>query len=441
MDEELGNKDGMANATGNIGSVYSDQHDYARAVAWHFKGLKMYEEIGSKKGEAVFLGDIGRDYLSMVLDTTSSRPATVNGLPMPYKTDSLAPKDRTARLHKAVAYLDKAISYDKEISSLNELQSDYRSLSTADSLLGNYKGSLIALSQYIIIKDSVFSKENSMKIARLEYQKKAATDSLKNAQEKHIVQLKYQQQRTYTYFGIAGVIALVGFSFFMLSSNKLLMKEKKRSDDLLLNILPSEVAEELKTKGAAAARQYDDVTVLFTDFVDFTKAGERMSPQQLVNELDNCFKAFDGILSKYNIEKIKTVGDAYIAVSGLPAANPNHAADIVAAAVEIACFMEQRKSQLGDETFEIRIGIHSGSVVAGIVGVKKFAYDIWGDTVNIAARMEQNSEPGKINISETTHELVKDKFECAYRGEIEAKNKGAMKMYFVRKLVTANQLV
>jgi adenylate cyclase len=210
-----------------------------------------------------------------------------------------------------------------------------------------------------------------------------------------------------------------------------LKNEKKKTDDLLLNILPEEIAEELKQKGSSGARHFDHVSVLFTDFVNFTKAGERMSPQELVDELDTCFKMFDSIISKYGIEKIKTIGDAYMAVCGLPTADSEHATKVATAAVEIRQYIAERRKQMGDKAFEIRIGIHSGSVVAGIVGVKKFAYDIWGDTVNTAARMEQNSEPGKINISQTSYELVKDSFNCHYRGEIDAKNKGALKMYFL----------
>lgn len=210
-----------------------------------------------------------------------------------------------------------------------------------------------------------------------------------------------------------------------------IVEEKKKSDDLLHNILPEEVANELKDRGATTAQQFDHVTVLFTDFVDFTIAGEHMGSKALVEELHNCFKAFDEIIDKYGIEKIKTIGDAYLAVCGLPVADEHHAEKVVKAAKEIRDYMQQRRRQLGDKTFEVRIGIHSGSVVAGIVGVKKFAYDIWGDTVNTAARMEQNSEPGKINISQSTYELVKDKFTCTYRGEHDAKNKGKLKMYFV----------
>ncbi len=237
--------------------------------------------------------------------------------------------------------------------------------------------------------------------------------------------------------GVASSVVFAASAWFV----KSIQDEKKRSDNLLLNILPVEVADELKEKGYSDARYFDNVTVLFTDFKSFTTVSEKLKPQQLVDELNTCFSAFDEIIGKYNIEKIKTVGDAYLAVSGLPLANPNHAEDMVQAAIEIRDFMYKRKQethQSGLETFEIRIGIHSGSVVAGIVGLKKFAYDIWGDTVNTAARMEQNGEAGKVNISEATYQLLTRnstlsgyKYSFEYRGEIEAKNKGKLKMYFV----------
>jgi class 3 adenylate cyclase len=207
--------------------------------------------------------------------------------------------------------------------------------------------------------------------------------------------------------------------------------EKKKSDDLLLNILPSEVANELKDHGTAAARLYDNVTVLFTDFVNFTKAGEKLSPQELVDELNDCFKAFDEIITRHGLEKIKTIGDAYLAVAGLPRPLPQHACNAVAAAFDILSFLQRRKEQ--KESFDVRIGVHSGPVVAGIVGVKKFAYDIWGDTVNTAARMEQSGAVGKINISHATYDLIRNDYQCSYRGEVRAKNKGEMKMYFVER--------
>jgi class 3 adenylate cyclase len=202
--------------------------------------------------------------------------------------------------------------------------------------------------------------------------------------------------------------------------------QKKLSDELLLNILPEEVATELKEKGVSEARLYSHVTVLFTDFVNFTGISEQMSPTELVQEVHKSFTFFDSVMDKYNLEKIKTIGDAYLAVSGLPHEDPAHAENIVSAAVEIRNYILNNNSK-----FQIRIGVHTGPVVAGIVGVKKYAYDIWGDTVNTAARMEQTSEIGKINITGSTYELVKDSFECEYRGKVDAKNKGKIDMYFV----------
>jgi len=220
--------------------------------------------------------------------------------------------------------------------------------------------------------------------------------------------------------------------------NRLLLKSAlmqaeagwKKSDELLLNILPEEVAVELKETGKSEARLYNHVTVLFTDFVNFTGISEHMNPKELVAVIHDNFKAFDEIVEKYGLEKIKTIGDAYLTVCGLPVEQKEHAHRVVMAALEINSFMTQNPNK-----FEIRIGINTGPVVAGIVGVKKYAYDIWGDTVNTAARMEQYSEPGRINITGATYELVKNEFICEYRGKIEAKNKGEIDMYFVNGIV------
>ena len=207
--------------------------------------------------------------------------------------------------------------------------------------------------------------------------------------------------------------------------------EKEKSDELLRNILPVEVAEELKQTGASAARHFDNVTVLFADFVNFTTTGSELTPQELVHELDVCFRAFDQIVMERGIEKIKTIGDAYLAVCGLPVPDADHALKVMDAAKAILAFMKQRRLDPAHKMVDVRIGIHTGSVVAGIVGVKKFAYDIWGDTVNTAARMQQASDPGKINISQATFELVRDRYNCTARGLVEVKGKGEMEMYFV----------
>lgn len=213
--------------------------------------------------------------------------------------------------------------------------------------------------------------------------------------------------------------------------NRLLAEEKRKADNLLLNILPEDTAVELKEKGYVDARHYNMVTVLFTDFKDFSKMAETLTASELLEIINRYYRAFDAISERHGLEKIKTIGDAYMAAGGLPRSNDTNPEDVVNAALDIENFMRQERKVNPDRSFEVRIGIHTGPVVAGIVGVKKFAYDIWGDTVNMAARMEQHGEAGKINISEATYELVKDKFKCSFRGEIEAKNKGKLKMYFV----------
>ncbi|MBL7766462.1 MAG: hypothetical protein JNJ58_10235 [Chitinophagaceae bacterium] len=210
--------------------------------------------------------------------------------------------------------------------------------------------------------------------------------------------------------------------------------EKQKSDELLLNILPADVAEELKMNGSAKARRFDSVSVLFVDIKDFTLLSENQDAETVVRELDYCFKAFDQIIKNYNLEKIKTIGDAYMCAGGLPVLNTTHAHDIIKGGLAICAFMQKLKEEKIAKQlpyFEIRIGICSGPVMAGIVGSEKFAYDIWGDTVNTASRMEKHSEPGRVNISGSTYALVMGDFDIEYRGKIEAKNKGLIDMYFV----------
>lgn len=223
----------------------------------------------------------------------------------------------------------------------------------------------------------------------------------------------------------------------VIKQKELLEIEKEKAETLLLNILPSETVEELKAKGKATARQYRMTSIMFTDFKSFTKIAETLPPQELVAELDNYFIKFDGIIEKYDVEKIKTIGDAYMCAGGIPIRNKSNPIDIVLAGLEIQRYVKEynlAKAKEGGKGWSLRIGIHTGSVIAGVVGIKRFAYDIWGDSVNIASRMEAASNVGMVNISGATYELVKEFFTCEYRGKIKAKNKGNIDMYYVHSI-------
>jgi class 3 adenylate cyclase len=312
-----------------------------------------------------------------------------------------------------------------------------RNLETLFLEAGDYQKAWFYSSATLKISDSISKNtENDQIMAETVRQTKfqKAIDAEKNLQ-------KIRQGTNQLYMMAGGVVFFIIVSLLAYRNfrnqkrlNALLDQAKKQSDELLLNILPHETAEELKSRGKASAKRFDEVTVMFTDFKNFTQASERMSAEELVAEINFYYSEFDNIISRHNIEKIKIIGDSYMCAGGLPVANETHAIDVVHAAVELQEFMiAQRTERLsqGKSYFELRIGIHSGPVVAGIVGLKKFAYDIWGDTVNTASRMENCGVPNKINISGETYLLVKHRFGCTYRGKVPAKHKGEIDMYFV----------
>ncbi len=213
--------------------------------------------------------------------------------------------------------------------------------------------------------------------------------------------------------------------------------EKAKSDELLLNILPAPIAEELKQSNRVEPRYYKLATIMFTDFKGFTRFAESMEPRALIQDLDQHFSAFDEIIGRHNLEKLKTIGDAYMCVGGLPEVNRRHPVDVCLAALEIGDYMEKtnrQREKLRLAPWELRIGIHTGPVIAGVVGTRKFTYDIWGDSVNIAALMESNGLAGRINMSEGTYHRVRHLFDAEHRGSIEAKNKGQLEMYFLNRI-------
>jgi len=214
-----------------------------------------------------------------------------------------------------------------------------------------------------------------------------------------------------------------------------LVMEKDKSEKLLANVLPKDTADELKTKGKASKRKYQMVTVLFSDIQGFTKIAEQMNPEKLIDELDNFFFHFDSVVEKYNTEKIKTIGDAYMCAGGIPEKNRTNPVEVVLAALEMQEYMaelHEEAKKKNSSFWDIRVGIHTGPVIAGVIGHKKLSYDIWGDTVNTASRMESSGEAGKVNVSGSTYQLVKDFFICEYRGKMPVKYKGEIDMYFVK---------
>lgn len=408
--EENNDQEGVAIVLGNIGNVYSNMGRYDAAVKYFLRGKAINEVLGREVSVAISYSNLGDNYYK--LDST-------------LKAQKKIPASATAMLDSAIHYYSKAAPIYKKLSALDYLAVTYQSLAAVYKDKKDYKNAFDAFDEFKKLQDSIFSNDKKVKLANLG----AERAEFEKKQQVKLTKLAQTKRRNEAIMFAVVIILLSVFTFFV-------VKERRKSEKLLLNILPEEVAQELKKKGSADANHFDEVTVLFTDFVSFTTIAEKMHPQELVDELDTCFKAFDGIITKYGIEKIKTIGDAYMAASGLPVADPQHAVKMVSAALEIVAFIKARKLQKGELAFDIRVGLHSGTVVAGIVGIKKFAYDIWGDAVNTAARMEQKSEPGKINISQTTYDLVKDRFVCTYRGEIEAKNKGKLKMYFVEKALS-----
>jgi len=327
-----------------------------------------------------------------------------------------------------VPYFDYMLTASQQLEKLYSKVGDYGNAYTYSVYVRDLSDSINNLSKREQIMIDNINREQQVR------QKNIDEQNLENERT-----IRQQQTERNTMAGVVVFLFILSFVIFrnyrsQKRSNKKLDEEKKRSDGLLLNILPGETAEELKQTGRAKAKSFAEVSVMFTDFTNFTQASEKMTADELVEEIHFYFSEFDKVISKYGIEKIKTIGDSYMCVGGLPVRNTSHAFDVVSAALEIQEFMEIQKilrTRSGKTWFECRIGIHTGPVVAGIVGTRKFAYDIWGDTVNTASCLEQSGEPGKVNISGATFQHIKDYFSFIYRGKVQAKHKGMVDMYFV----------
>lgn len=383
------------------------EHDYDKAIEIQTQAAKLAQDMDLKSDWAIALIGLGKSFKQ--------------------KND----------LNTAATKYHEAETIATEVDAKYSLKEIYQGLSDIYSEKNDFKNTAKYQALLLAIKDSIYNLETDKKLGTLQFT--FDLDKQKNqisllTKDQEIKDQEIARQKLVRNGFVGGfAIVLIFAGIFFRQRNKI-KDGKKRSDELLLNILPEETAEELKQTGTAKAKKFEMVSVMFTDFKNFTQASELLSPEELVKEIDTCFSAFDAIITKYGIEKIKTIGDAYMCASGLPAEKATHAEDIIKAGLEMQAYIEKNKKEKQSRNqifFELRLGVHSGPVVAGVVGTKKFAYDIWGDAVNTASRMESSGEIGKVNISGSTYELVKDKFNCVHRGKIQAKNKGEIDMYFV----------
>jgi len=429
---------GLASFILNAGDEFLNREMFDSAYSYFKESSLIFEKLKYLSGKAYSLGNIGMVYahtgqrelaeknineaISILGELGDYYPICVYLI---YMSDIYSEKgDGNTAMEYALRSLQLSESYGlkEQISNANLKLSELYEKS------GNTAASLKYYKNHIAFRDSVNNLMSIQKMADLR------TD-FEVAQKQAEVDLLNQGKRTQKIVMISLIVIVILGAIIMGTLYwyyKNIQREKKRSENLLLNILPFETAQELKLNGKVEPIKIDKVTVLFTDFVEFSVLAKNIESKNLVNRIDDYFKAFDEIISKYGLEKIKTIGDSYMCAGGLPTPDENHVVNMAKAAIEIRDFVASEKNKNNDmPKFDVRIGLHTGDVVAGIVGLKKWQYDIWGDTVNIASRMESASKPGKINISETTYNEIKSEFNCEYRGEIEMKNRGIMKMYFL----------
>lgn len=456
----------LASALLNAGDEAFYSENYDTALKYFQESGRIFREQNYTIGIVYNLGNVGMVYAEQGKDRLAE--ANINeainlleelqnyypiSVYLIYMADIYAKK---GKIKNSIAFADRSLSLATQYGLKEQISDAYLKLSELNAKDQNYKDAYSYYQEHIKYRDSVTNLGAIQQMAdlRTDYEvsrKQSQLDILAKQQETEL-ELFTQKQRTQTTIVIATGVALfliilLAFGLyrrnrFIKRTSEIIEKEKNRSDELLQNILPEEIAKELKNNGKVISTKFEAVSVLFTDFKDFTRSSENCTPEILEESVDYYFSKFDEIIDKYNLEKIKTVGDSYMCAGGLPFPTSDHAFKTVMAGIEISEFVENNRINRKGKIipFEIRIGINTGPVVAGVVGKKKFAYDIWGDTVNIASRMETNSEAGCINISENTYQLIKDQFNCRYRGEIAVKNKGIMKMFYVHCAKDDNNL-
>ncbi len=459
--EEIGDKKGIAASLNNIGIIYHLTENYEKALEYYLKSLDIRKELRDEKGIASCLNNAGviysikKDY-DKALKYCSKALEMVEKMGNKYETANILNNIGSfymaiQRYDESLSYLERSLKIAKELDAKEILRENYEFHSDLCAAKNDYKKALEYYKLSVKEKDSILNEKSSKQVAdmqiKYESEKKEKEIQLlkKDNEIKRLAIERKTVRRNYIIvvllFCVIGCVVLIFFIYSryrlkkkaneeLEAANKLIQLEKEKSDHLLLNILPKRIADILKENGKAEPESYENVTVFFSDIVSFTKMSNDLEPKILIRELNELFTKFDEIIEKNHCERIKTIGDAYLCVCGMPEANPYHAENILNSAIEIIRYLKKRQ-QCSNIQWEMRIGIHSGRVVGGVVGVKKYIYDVFGDTINTASRMETNSEPMKINISETTYQIVKNKYNFIERGSFAVKGKGEMKMYFI----------
>ncbi len=491
LSEKIGNKLRLATATNNIGLIYADKPGtYNQALEYLRKALKLAEELNDEDNIGTSHANIGDVYMKLNKDTEAlseyilARNAMGESstylpyvqtkigmiyqrrenykeaqkwLDLAYQTSKdlnslffisqtcLALGDNyrwTGDQIKAIEYYEKAKQYASTSNAGVEMKMAYKGLANLYAETKDYKLAYINESIYSKMADSLNSFKADSIQSKFEMGLKEKEIDIANKQnalkDEEIKRTKLVRNAFLVGFALVVTMIFILFRDYKnkIKTNKLLDQRKAEIETLLLNILPFEVAAELQKTGKSSPRLYDSATVMFTDFVSFSRIAETLTPQEITAELNEFFTEMDEIIERYGLEKIKTIGDSYMCAGGIPTPNTTHSIDAVRAGLDIMEYLRKKnkaREDVGLPQWEIRIGLNTGSLVAGVVGKKKYAYDIWGSAVNIASRMESNGSPGVLNISASTYELIKDKFECEYRGKIYAKNVGEIDMYFVKR--------
>jgi class 3 adenylate cyclase len=414
---ELGNDAKLPHVYNTMAKVYQKRKQYDEAKKWLDKGFELAGDNKLYKSSAALL--MGENYF------------------------------RTGDFPTAIKYYDLAKQLSDDANTFDQLKKSYKGLARTFSEIENYKLAYVNENAYSRLSDSLANFKTDSIQSAFELGLKEKEIKLSKADLQIAEQEIGRQKLVRNAFlvGFALVVTLIGILYRdyknKIKTNRLLDQRKAEIERLLINILPFEVAAELQKTGKSQPRYYESTTVMFTDFVGFSRIAETLTPQEITAELNEFFTEMDEIIDKYGLEKIKTIGDSYMCAGGIPTPSTTHPIDMVRAGLEIVEYLKkknQAREEAGLAKWEIRMGLNTGSLVAGVVGKKKYAYDIWGSAVNIASSMESNGQPGMLNISVSTYELIKDQFECEYRGKIYAKNVGEIDMYFVKRELTNGSL-